>query len=117
MVRPLFEVSAMTKPIKYYDPVFKAEVELSFDVLEGKFSAYTDTVETVSFKGKNEIRRIKYVVRLANRKDFYGLLHECVHLVKAIFRDRGIPFTGENDEVIAYYMNFWFVILWRGCHK
>ena len=107
----------MKKSLKFYDPVFKASVELCFGELEGKCDAYTDTLEKITFKGKKEIRSIKYVVALRNRKDFYGLLHECVHLVKAIFRDRGIPFTSKNDESIAYYMNYWFVMLWRGCHK
>lgn len=30
------------------------------------------------------------------------LTHECLHAVKAIFESRGIPFTPENEEVIAY---------------
>ena len=30
------------------------------------------------------------------------LAHECLHATKAIFESRGVPFTPENEEVIAY---------------
>jgi len=47
-----------------------------------------------------------YVVWLAKR-DYSSVVHECVHLVSSIFKNRGIRFSSDNDEHVAYYMAFW----------
>lgn len=39
----------------------------------------------------------------ADRVRAVGVLaHECLHAVKAVFESRGVPFTPENEEAIAY---------------
>ena len=55
-----------------------------------------------------------FVVWLQDPKDFYCLLHECVHLVNQIFNSKGINTNLSNeDETFAYFMSFWFRKLWR----
>ncbi len=43
----------------------------------------------------------------------YNMIHETVHLVRLIFNHFNIPFTAENDEMIAYYQNYWIRKIWR----
>ena len=38
---------------------------------------------------------------------FSIIAHECVHIASIVFEDRSIPFTSKNDEIIAYYIEFW----------
>ena len=34
------------------------------------------------------------------------LVHEALHAVRAIFRSRGVPFAGDNEETIAYTQEY-----------
>ena len=34
------------------------------------------------------------------------LAHECLHAAKAVFESRNVPFTGDNEEMIAYTMDY-----------
>jgi hypothetical protein len=55
-----------------------------------------------------------FVVWLQDPKDFYALMHECVHLVNYIFSSKGMNTNLQNeDETFAYYMAGWFRKLWR----
>lgn len=101
------------KKYKFYDKVYFADVVLSVGKQKGVLSGFTQ-VET---KNKNGEIFVCYHIHIDDPKDFYGLMHECVHLVKHIFIDRGIPFSAENDEAIAYYMMYWFKMLWRALGK
>lgn len=92
-----------------YEPILLANVQLDLSKKDKLFSAYTDIVD------KKGLRY--YVIHLDDKKDFYALLHECVHLTKRVFQDRGVPFNAENDEAIAYYMTYWFKRLWRRLNK
>lgn len=58
-----------------------------------------------------------YVVWIEKPNAFYTLMHETIHLVKHIFRDRGIPFNEWNDEIIAYYHAYFFRKMWHFCGK
>lgn len=58
-----------------------------------------------------------YIVWIEKPNAFYTLMHESIHLVKHIFRDRGIPFTDWNDEIIAYYHAHFFKKMWHICSK
>lgn len=42
----------------------------------------------------------------APKSDFSIVVHECVHVVADILHDIGVPFEYNNDETIAYYMQF-----------
>ena len=103
------------KKIKFYDKVFDAEVEVFLDKTEDrKHSGETMNVDRINKDGS--VYK-EYRVCLEDKKDFYTLLHETVHLVEKIFTDRGIPFTSENSEIIAYYQTYWFKQIWRKINK
>ncbi len=101
------------KEYKFYDKVYFADVVLSTGKYEGVLSGFTQKETKETKKGT----LVQYHIHIDDSKDFYGLMHECIHLVKHIFIDRGIPFTSENDEGIAYYMMYWFKTLWRALGK
>ena len=44
---------------------------------------------------------------------YHTMVHECIHLVNKIFQYHGIPFNSENDEIIAYYQNYWVKKFWH----
>lgn len=98
-----------SKKLKFYDRIYCAAVELQIGKQKGLFSCSVETV----MDGEYPV----YVMKLSNKNDFYGLVHESLHLVKSIFRDRQIPFTPENDETIAYYQSWWVRKLWHEMHK
>ena len=43
-----------------------------------------------------------------DKLDFQTLCHECVHVVIHIMNEKGLPIEYENDEGMAYMMDFWF---------
>ena len=49
--------------------------------------------------------------------DYYAMVHETMHLVKRIFKVIGIPFNSDNDEVMAYYQNYWVRKFWNKMSK
>lgn len=99
---------------KFYDPVFFADVivEIKKDIT----SELSGEVRVETRQGKKG-QEVRYVVRIESKEDFYTLQHECLHLVKQIFVDRGVPFNDSNDEAIAYYMEYWFKKIWRRINK
>lgn len=55
-----------------------------------------------------------FLMWLEYPKDFYHLLHECVHLVRETFYTKGMNTDLSNeDETFAYYLCSWFKVLWR----
>ena len=96
------------------EPLFNTEVVLTTGNEKGNpLGAYVETQDQI-VKGLT-LRR--YRVHICNPKDFYGLLHETVHLVCKIMTDRNIPFNSDNQEVIAYLQEHWFKLLWRELNK
>ena len=57
------------------------------------------------------------LVWVEDKEAFYSMVHETVHLVKSIFEITGIPFTSDNDEIIAYYQNYWIRKFWNKMSK
>ncbi len=115
---------------KLFDPVFLADVWFLYggtiEELKGwyknkkiisdfdpKLQGY---VELLDFTKKDGSVERSYIIRI-EENDFYTLAHECVHLVKHIFTDRGIAFRPENDEAVAYYHGYWLKRLWRLTNK
>ena len=49
--------------------------------------------------------------------DYDSMIHETVHLVRRIFDKKGIPFNSNNDEMIAYYQNYWIKKFWDKMSK
>lgn len=100
----------LSRPRKFYDHVYMATVELQFIDCGDKFYGRVDRFE-------KDTGERKYVVSLSRKDDMASLIHECVHLVRLIFRDRHIPFDEFNDESIAYYLCWWVKRLWSSYHK
>lgn len=81
-----------------------------FEALNGGVTAFEKEMP----KGGKWVR---YLVWVRRKDDFYCLLHETLHLAKEVFGDRGIPFDNKNDEMIAYYQEYWFKKFWRLMNK
>lgn len=103
------------KEFTFMDDIFSAIVVVRIENTgEERYQALVRAEEKKDKKGNLILR---HVMILENRKDFYTLMHECLHLVKGIFVDRGIPFSAENDEAVAYYQEYWFKRIWREISK
>ena len=97
------------KSFNFRDKLYAVDVTLQFlDYGEGIRGGRVDYME----KENGEDR---FAISLSDPRCLSVLVHECLHLVKGIFRERGIPFTAENDEAIAYYQEWWFEKLWQKC--
>lgn len=108
---------------RWYDPVFRAYVRVAADCTIAELKKYMDA-RNIEFNEEGEfveglsfdvnIKDVQhYWIYLRDRRNFYTLSHEIIHMVKAIFRDRGIPFCAENDETLAYYHTYWLRKMWR----
>lgn len=101
---------------KFICPLFRIEVrllvgdkkKLKVDWLyENCYCAITSTVT----KDNGVLEYITVWVEKAN--DYNSMVHETVHLTKRIFEMMGIPFNETNDEIIAYYQNYWVRKFWN----
>jgi len=57
------------------------------------------------------------VVWIKDKIDYLSMVHETLHLVKRIFKIKNIPFDSDNDEIIAYYQNYWVRKFWNKMGK
>lgn len=57
------------------------------------------------------------VIWIKNKTDYHSMVHETLHLVRRIFEIKGIPFDSDNDEIIAYYQNYWVRKFWNKMGK
>ena len=64
----------------------------------------------------NKEAGVSWVVHIEDKNDIRAYIHECIHIVNGIFEDRQIQFVSGNDELIAYYMDYWFEQLWYHVH-
>jgi hypothetical protein len=48
------------------------------------------------------------IMWMHKKPDFYTLCHECAHVAFHIMHNKGIPVSYENDEGMAYMIEFWF---------
>lgn len=62
-------------------------------------------------------KRDYHIIWIEKRTGFYELMHECLHLVKDALVPMGIPFNHMNDELIAYYQEYWFRRIWKAVGK
>lgn len=58
-----------------------------------------------------------FLIWIKDPMDYHGLIHETIHLLKRIFECVGIPLTLENEEMIAYYQNYWARKFWHKMSK
>jgi hypothetical protein len=104
-------MSKKQKVIKFkvYEKVYKADIRVEID----RDSCYAGSVN-VNREGKWPV----YELTMKDKRDFYTLVHESVHLVVHIFNDRGLPFEARNHEFIAYYLESLVQRIWHelGAH-
>lgn len=68
----------------------------------------------IHFTIEEEDKRLTHHVWLEDRKDFYTLLHECIHLVSRRFQELGVDCDlTKGDEHFTYYVEYWFRNLWK----
>jgi hypothetical protein len=58
-----------------------------------------------------------FLVWLEKKDNYYGMVHETLHLVKGIFKTVQISFNEDNDEIIAYYQEYWVKKFWSKMSK
>jgi len=114
---------------KFICPLFQIGVYLilgdkkqlkSFDCYEEDChdaECHTLDIEKYDDKGNLYFKSRKLLVWIQDEDDYYAIVHETVHLVKRIFEIMGIPFNEENDEMIAYYQNYWVRTFWHKMSK
>lgn len=98
----------------FYEPVLFADIVVKIE--KPKNDIWCGSSHTEQKKTKNGTF-VRYVLTLENKKDFYVLIHECLHLVRRIFTDRDIPFNETNDELIAYYQSYLVKRIWKYLSK
>lgn len=102
------------KQYTFYEPILFAKVVVRIE--KDPESCLGGSARREERMGKDG-KEVRYLLQLENNKDFYTLQHELIHIVKQIFVDRMIPFTAENDEILAYYLEYWFKTIWRRINK
>ena len=94
------------KKHSFYDEVFFVEVTVMLVSSLGKNGG-----ECLSEDSDDGIKHYKINLIEINQFD---LVHECIHLTKGVFEDRGIPLNlKEDDETFAYYHNYWCCKIWK----
>ena len=58
-----------------------------------------------------------FMIWVRSAELYYTLVHECLHLTNKIFGNHGVPFNETNDEIIAYYQNYWIRKFWYSMSK
>ena len=98
---------------KFICPIFRIEVWLCMGNKE-KDEGYSASVGTVT-KDSGDIDHI--TVWIEKPDNYNDMVHETIYLTKRIFEIVSIPFTAENDEIIAYYQNYWVRKFWNKMSK
>lgn len=114
---------------KFICPIFQIKVYLvigdkkqlkSFHCYEEDYhdaECHNIEVEEINSDGSEGIKNRHLLVWIKENEDYHGMVHETVHLVKRIFEIMGIPFNDNNDEIIAYYQNYWVRKFWHKMGK
>lgn len=105
----------------YRDEVFKADVTLlvgNIKESEHYLKKFVNNANFIDAVGEvitmeNKLGHKKRIIWILDKNNQFVLVHELIHLVRMIFEDKGIHFEKWNDELIAYYQEFWFKKIWR----
>ena len=57
-------------------------------------------------------RTTEFIVWIKQKDGLYDMIHETLHLTRKMFMFLGIDFNAKNDEMIAYYQNYWIKKFW-----
>jgi len=110
---------------RFDEPVFEKTVyavwcsrEELYTWLKKKFDFDLEMSEFSDGVSINLPDNLGSVIWLSDKKDFYLLLHETVHIVRFSLEDRMmITDLAVDDETFAYYQAYWFKVLWRWFNK
>ena len=61
--------------------------------------------------GENKAR--SFLIWICDKENLGHMVHETLHLTKMIFDCYGVLFNSANDEIIAYYQNYWVRKFWN----
>jgi len=111
---------------KFTCPLFRIKVYLvtgdkkqlkAFHCYEVDFhDAETHSVEVEHINADGSVESIKsswLLVWINESNNYHAMVHETLHLTKRIFGIMGISFDESNDEMIAYYQNYWVRKFWH----
>lgn len=108
---------------KFHEGIFNVHLLFVYDCKASeaqeylrKNNIYTNLVAEKGETGKYIVKRNKdweqerYYIYLEKSKNDITpiLLHELCHLVFFALRDCGIEIHKDNDEIVAYYLEYWF---------
>jgi len=108
---------------KFICPVFRVEVILALGDMKkikefsADYSLHEDSIgECLLITSEDDTPR-GFVIWIKDKIDYNSMVHETLHLVKRIFQIKGVPFNSDNDEIIAYYQNYWVRKFWNKMSK
>jgi len=108
---------------KFICPIFRDEVFLFIGDID-KAKKFCKGLEiSPNHTGKcseiqdKETKVEGFLVWIDEPKNYNTMVHECLHLVSYIFKMHNIPFNETNDEIIAYYQNYWVRKFWNKMSK
>lgn len=105
---------------KFICPLFRIEIRLyagdksKFKILDDSDNNYSAITSTIT---KNNDELDYFLVWVEKPDSYYDMVHETLHLTKRIFELVGVPFDKDNDEIIAYYQNYWVRTFWHKMSK
>lgn len=111
-----------TEKIKYHFncPIFNDDIYLFIGSKEKANAFCRDLNITDKHLGKtaeiadtNSLLPEGFLVWVKEPEMYYTIVHECLHLTRLIFAYHGVPFNETNDEVMAYYQEFWVEKFWH----
>ena len=108
---------------KFICPIFRDEIFLFTADIE-KLNKFCPEIEIATnqngafYEIRNKSTDVTGLLVWVDKSDNYNtMVHECLHLVRAVFKNHGVPFNSKNDEIIAYYQNYWVRTFWHKMSK
>ena len=108
------------------EPVFRTNLIFVYDCSAKKFKELLEKREVANIDKlldqrdsgvmikvlcKNGV--YEYYLWVEEKDGFYTLSHEIIHLVAQVLDRVGIPFFEGNEELVAYYHEYWMRKLWH----
>jgi len=108
---------------KFICPIFQDEIFLFIGEKEKAEQFCGGLNLTTNHRGKvvemfnSDETRTGFLVWVDCFKNYHTMVHETLHLTGLIFKFHGVPFTADNEEMIAYYQNYWVRKFWHKMSK
>ena len=58
-----------------------------------------------------------FLIWLDGFDQYHNMVHETLHLTAQMFKEYGVLFSADNEEMIAYYQNYWVRKFWNKMSK